>query len=37
MSAAVKVRATARASESPGPTFSFGDWNTISIDAMSSA
>jgi hypothetical protein len=34
MSEAVKVCATVRASQSPGPAFSFGDWNTMSIDAL---
>jgi hypothetical protein len=34
MSEAVKVCATVRASQSPGPAFSFGDWNTMSIDAF---
>ena len=34
MSEGVKVCATVRASQSPGPAFSFGDWNTMSIDAL---
>src|SRR5262249_153336 len=34
MSEAVKLCATVRASQSPGPAFSFGDWNTMSIDAL---
>jgi hypothetical protein len=34
MSEAVKVCATVRASQSPGPAFSVGDWNTMSIDAL---
>ena len=34
MSEAVKVCATARASQSSGPAFSVVDWNTISIDAL---
>jgi hypothetical protein len=34
MSEGVKVCATVRASQSPAPAFSFGDWNTMSIDAL---
>jgi hypothetical protein len=34
MSEAVKVSATVRASQSPGPAFSFDAWNTMSIDAL---
>jgi hypothetical protein len=34
MSEGVKVCATVRASQSPGPAFSFGDWNTMAIDAL---
>ena len=34
MSEGVQVCATVRASHSPGPAFSFGDWNTMSIDAL---
>ena len=28
------IYATVRASQSPGPAFSFDDWNTMSIDAL---
>ena len=34
MSEGVKVCATVRASQSPGPAFSFDDWNTMSLDAL---
>jgi|SRR2546430_8386541 hypothetical protein len=34
MSEGVKVYATVRASQSPGPAFSFGDRNTMPIDAL---
>ena len=34
MSEGAKVCATVRASQSPAPVFSFGDWNTMSIDAL---
>ena len=34
MSEGVKVCATVRASPSPAPAFSFGDWNTMSLDAL---
>jgi hypothetical protein len=37
MSEGVKVCATVRASQSPGPASSFGDWNTMSIEALSRA
>ena len=37
MSEAVKVCATVQASQSPGAAFSFGDWNTMSIDALCGA
>ena len=28
------IYATVRASQSPGPAFSFDDWNTMSLDAL---
>ena len=34
MSERVKVCATVRASQSTGPASSFGDWNTMPIDAL---
>jgi hypothetical protein len=34
MSEGMKVCATGRASQSPGPASSFGDWNTMPIDAL---
>jgi hypothetical protein len=34
MSQRVKVCATIRASQSPGPAFSISDWNTMPIDAF---
>ena len=34
MSEGVKVCAGIWASQSPGPGFSFGDWNAMSIDAL---
>ena len=37
MSEGVKVCATVQASQSPGAAFSFGDWNTMSIDALCGA
>jgi hypothetical protein len=37
MSESVKVCATVWASQSPGPASSLGDWNTMSIEALSRA